>query len=138
MLRFYRQQHYSARFIGYDKCYVIWHQQEIVASVIISNIHPDNPHALLHALVTNKAFYHQGLASKLIKHALEQTPSMICFANTSLSPFYLKNQFTIANQRQQTEVLNPYLLPRFNSYQKKQPHLQLFISNNTINNISGE
>ena len=36
ILRFYKDNHYSARFIGYDSCYLIKENDNIIASVIIS------------------------------------------------------------------------------------------------------
>ena len=83
---FYKQQHYSAGFIGYDRTYLIKQQQQIIASVILSRITVDNPHELLHALVVDKVFQHQGLASRLLRYVKQNHATFSCFANAKLAP----------------------------------------------------
>lgn len=47
ILRFYKENNYSARFIGFDSCYLIKAQDKIIASVIISkgNVQQESPPA---------------------------------------------------------------------------------------------
>lgn len=127
ILRFYKAQQYSARFLGLDHCYIIKNNEKIIASVIVSYIDKSNPMGFLHALVVDKTFQHQGLASQLIKYTEKQHPTMVCFANESLTPLYLKSLFTKLPQAQYRKTLAEHLFVRFNRYQIKQPQLKVFI-----------
>lgn len=128
ILRFYKEQNYSASFIGFDKVYYIKKNQKIIASMIISKISNEHHHEFLHALVVDKHFQLQGVASKLLKFALAQHKPLICFANEALSHFYIKNSMLkLANDREPVEVPE-HLLLRLKSYRKKQSQLKVFIS----------
>ena len=132
ILRFYRQQHYSARFIGLDTCYLIYQEDQpecIIASVIISQIDLANNQPLLHALVINKAWQQQGLASLLMKHVTAQHENLICFADGKLSSLYTGAGFDIVEPQELTRYLNEQLMPRYLSYQSKQPNLKVLLTN---------
>ncbi len=145
--RFYRSCHYSARFIGFDTSYFITIEGddkekdksevevevegEIIAAVIISNITIDNPTPLLHALVVKNTWQHQGIASYLLGHVIEEMEEnnkqgdkqkIVCFANEKLSHFYLKNGFS----QLVPQLLNSHLHQRYLGYQAKQKLLKVF------------
>lgn len=121
--RFYRQQHYSARFIGLDSCYLIKLDNKIIASVIHSQLFSTNEQNLLHALVVDKDHRQQKLASQLISYSCSQHPLTVCFADISLSTLYLGVGFKIAP----LNVLSANLAPRYLRYQQTSPGLTIFI-----------
>lgn len=129
--RFYKTQHYSAAFIGYDKCYYFQNNnEEIIAAVIVSYVCLDNKQALLHALVVDKAHRNKSLALKLIAHCLQQHPNIVCFARAELSKLYLTANMTlITANKPLAEYVSPTLISRYNSYQDKTKDLLVFISN---------
>jgi hypothetical protein len=116
LMRFYKQQSYSASLLGYDITYVIKYTSEIIGAVIISGLEENNPQLFLHALVIKKEFRQKKLASKLVQHALFQHANqpMICFADKSLTNFYKINNFSQATAHQ---LLTP-LLTRYLSYRR--------------------
>ncbi|GHE98014.1 GNAT family N-acetyltransferase [Thalassotalea profundi] len=122
ILNFYKQQHYSARFLGLDHTYFIKEGELIIACVIVSYITKNNPQGFLHALVVDKKYMGRKLASKLIHHCIRQHPILICFAGQSLTPLYLKNKFTKGN----INTLSNELLLRFNVYFNKDKQLVIF------------
>ncbi len=126
ILRFYKAQHYSARFIGLDSCYVIKKDQHIIASVIISKIQPSNKQNLLHALVVAQAYRGQGLASHLLQYITQQSANLVCFAKAELAPLYSKHGFTALAANQANSVLSSELFKRYQKYQTKQPTLTIF------------
>jgi GNAT superfamily N-acetyltransferase len=128
ILRFYKYQHYSASFIGYDHCYFIRHNQTIIAAMIVSKIALQHRHYFLHALVVDKQFQHQGLATQLLQHAIIQHQPLICFADESLSAFYTQNHMLKLTDIQKTENLPEHLLLRYKVYQNKQSQLKVFKS----------
>ena len=75
LMRFYKQQSYSAKLLGYDNAYLMKYSGEIIGAVIISGLEENNPQLFLHALVIKKEFRQKRLASELIKHALFQHAS---------------------------------------------------------------
>jgi len=127
ILRFYKSQRYPARFIGLDHCYTIKEKHSIIASVIVSFLSDENKQPFLHALVTNKQYHHQGIASQLLHHIQTQHPKVVCFADKSLRLFYLKNNMIEIEQDSVKQCLTEPLFLRFQSYQKKQQQLKLFI-----------
>lgn len=109
--RFYKQQRYSARFLGDDVTYLVRDNQDIIASVIISF---KDSHPFLHALVVAECWQHQGLATKLLIECQKHCPRLICFCAPELSPFYTKNGFAVVSLIDLPEELQL----RFNAYRK--------------------
>jgi GNAT superfamily N-acetyltransferase len=101
LMRFYKQQHYSAGLLGFDKIYVIKHEAVIIGAVIISALEKDNMQLFLHGLVVDEKFQHQGLASKLLEYArgIHSSQSIVCFAGNELSEFYQKNDFVLSDEK---------------------------------------
>jgi GNAT superfamily N-acetyltransferase len=128
LLRFYKAQHYSASFIGYDQCYFIKINNTIMAAVMVSKIAEHHQHYFLHALVVDNKFQHQGIASLLLKHVNERHQPLLCFANAPLEAFYTKNDFVKLLPSAYETMLPQHLFLRFNGYKKKQSQLQVFIS----------
>ncbi len=125
--RFYKAQHYPASFIGLDNCYLIKEDNNIVASVIISEIKGNNKQYFLHALVVNKAQQSQGLASQLIQHTKHLHQPLVCFAEKTLADFYFKQGMKAIEESPLNTCLNEQLLLRFNRYKQKQTSLTAFI-----------
>ena len=121
LMRFYKQQSYSARLLGYDNAYLMKNSGEIIGAVIISGLEESNPQLFLHALVIKKEFRQKRLASELIKHALFQHASqqIVCFADESLTHFYQINCFSQITEHQ---LLQP-LLRRYLSYRRSLPSM---------------
>ncbi|MDG1752288.1 MAG: GNAT family N-acetyltransferase [Thalassotalea sp.] len=130
ILRFYKAQHYSASFIGYDHCYFLRDKQTIIAAMIVSKIALQHHHYFLHALVVDKQYQQQGIATKLLQLALQKHQPLICFANESLSAFYTKSNMVKLTNSQMTKSLPEHLLLRFEVYRNKQPQLKVFKSVN--------
>jgi len=126
ILRFYKAQHYSARFLGFDRCYFIKINDDIIASVMVSYIIENSEISLLHALVVNQTWQHQGLASQLISHVTKIHPSIVCFADEKLTNLYIKNQMVSIEENQFKHSLPEHLFVRFKSYQQKLPQLKVF------------
>lgn len=143
--RFYKQEHYSAGFKGFDIAYGVFDKEQLISAVIISQLTPDNTQALLHGLVTKKIKQNQGHASKLLNYCLvsyqkvgladitdnlsnisnisNTMESIVCFIEPKLRAFYLQHQFT----EQPITALNDTLKPRFNAYQKYQADLLIMV-----------
>ena len=130
ILRFYKSQNYSASFLGYDQCYFICDKQIIIAAMIVSKIAAKHQHYFLHALVVDNQYQRQGLASQLLRHALQITQPLICFANESLSSFYMQNNMLKLTHDQIVKKLPEHLFLRFERYRKKQLQLKVFMSLN--------
>jgi len=149
ILRFYRDNHYSARFIGFDNCYFIKVDDKIVASVIISqgnrsqqietaseltstdtsqDLSQNEPQYLLHALLVAPDYQKLGYAQHLLKYALTHHQPLICFADASLISLYLKNGFTLITDDLLNKLLSPALYNRFQLYSKNKPELKAFIN----------
>jgi len=116
LMRFYKQQSYSASLLGFDDIYLMKYSSEIIGAVVISGLEESNPQLFLHALVIKKEFRQKKLASQLVQHALFQHANqpMICFADKSLTNFYKINNFSQATDDQ---LLTP-LLTRYLSYRR--------------------
>jgi N-acetylglutamate synthase-like GNAT family acetyltransferase len=114
LMRFYKQQRYSAGLLGFDSTYIIKNSSEIIGAVIISALTENNPQLFLHALVIKQEFRQKKLASQLIQHALHQhdNQQVICFADESLTHFYQNNGFYQITEQQ---LLQP-LLMRYSRY----------------------
>ena len=127
LLRFYKAEHYSARLIGHDKWYFISEKDLIIAAVIVSEIGQAEIQYFLHGLVTSKAYQNRGLASKLIAHVQLLNPNIVCFADNSMSPFYLTKQFIKISQQAIKISLVEGLSLRFFCYMSSKPDLRVFI-----------
>jgi len=128
ILRFYKSQHYSARFIGLDYCYLVKKDEKIIASVMVSQITTDNSQYFLHALVVDKNHQKQGIATKLVNHVNQTHQPVVCFAQPELSRFYHQCKMPELAIHLLTSQLNEHLSLRFQQYQKKQSDLKVFIS----------
>ncbi|OUS33043.1 hypothetical protein A9Q98_00040 [Thalassotalea sp. 42_200_T64] len=122
--RFYKSNHYSARFIGDDVCYFIQNdntaEQELIACVIIS-YQQSTP--FLHALVVNKDYRSKGLATSLVSHCQQQFQQITCFVELPLTKWYLQQGFELTYKQQLATKLASRLL----AYQQKSPFLQSLI-----------
>ena len=123
---FYKEQCYSARFIGHDFGYLLHQDQTIIGSALISTITAASTQALLHGLVVAKDYQQRGLGSQLLDFALGQyqllgqcPKTLIAFCQPELLSLYQKHGFLETDSNK----LNHLLAPRFSSYQKKQPEL---------------
>ncbi|WP_371373274.1 GNAT family N-acetyltransferase [Thalassotalea aquiviva] len=118
--RFYKQQHYSASFMGYDRCfYIAKPNQDIIASVILSEIEHVN---FLHALVVDKAYQKQGFASQLIDQCANIGTPIFCFADNKLDRLYQSKGFHLGQESQLPDAL----AKRWHSYVKKSPNLLIY------------
>jgi len=124
--RFYKQQKYSASFLGFDHCYLIKSNGTIIASVIISFIESNNQQAFLHALVVDKKHQKRGIATKLINSIESNYSSIICFANSNMIDFYQKLDFQVTN----SELIKPIIEKRFIRYKQNSPNLLRLIKFN--------
>ena len=124
LMRFFKQQGYSASLLGYDNTYLMKYSGEIIGAVIISGLEKNNPQLFLHALVIKKEFRQKKLASQLLEYALCQhaTQQVICFADETLTHFYQLNNFSQLTQHQ---LLKP-LLRRYLGYKKTNNALLVF------------
>lgn len=108
--RFYRHQNYSAKFKGYDQVFfaiqsekqaIECQSENIIASVIISQLKQDHKQALLHGLVVDNVHRGKKLGTKLINYALKQcslpVEHIVCFAEPRLAPFYVNCGFAFAD-----------------------------------------
>lgn len=158
---FYKNERYSAKFKGFDLAYGAFSagvksdinddkngalcqvdttkkkEQNLLATVIISQLHQDNTQALLHGLVTAASARGKGIASRLLSFAIGDIKkressqstvgidSIVCFSDPKLANFYLGNQFTLVNADDQ-RILTPLIEARLLAYQKHQPNLSVF------------
>ncbi|NQZ82565.1 MAG: GNAT family N-acetyltransferase [Colwellia sp.] len=121
--QFYRLQHYSASYMGFDTVYFIKHNDIIIASVIISQLNKCNSQHILHALVVDKQYQNCGLATQLLNYHHIHAQQIICFAVKELSMLYINANYYLASSKQ----LNETNLLRYQQYQKSKPNLQVFI-----------
>lgn len=135
ILRFYKSEHYSARFIGHDQSYFIKEHDTIIANVIFSGGIEAKNSVLLHGLIVAQTYRSQGIASLLLKESIIQTlanshiDTIICFAEISLKRFYLARQFTEFDITHSDKFALHSFLTRFLSYKKKQHNLCCFTFN---------
>ncbi len=120
--RFYKQQNYSARFLGFDSCYLIRSNNRIIATVIVSQLSECHKQSLIHALVVDKNQLHQGFATLLLTYAAKHHKNLICFADNSLSMLYNKAGFIEINYNVLSEQLNI----RYQQYRLTKPNLLIF------------
>ena len=124
LMRFYKQQSYSAGLLGLDQVYLVKNPQGIIGAVIISALEKDNPQLFLHGLVIKQEYRQQKIATQLIQHALSLHvhQKIICFADKELCHFYQNNGFNITTEN---ELLDP-LLFRYLRYKKTNNGLLVF------------
>lgn len=153
VLRFYKENHYPARFIGFDHCYLIKVDDNIIASVIISqgnkpqqvtpsterdsnnsylNLPPNKTPCLLHALLVAPNYRRLGYAEHLLSHAIVNHQPLICFAQESLRKLYLNNGFTHIEDNLLSQCLPPDFYSRFQQYSKKSPELKAFVHQSLV------
>lgn len=118
--RFYKDNHYSASFMGNDQCFMIKNNKaQIIACVIVSTI-SDTP--FLHALVVSQNMRGSGLATQLLAHCQLISVHIYCFADLSLNRLYISSQFKSIDQGQ----LPASLHSRFQRYKQKNNTLSAF------------
>jgi len=119
---FFKQQKFSAGFIGLDHCYYVKSAGDIVAAVIISQIKPNLNQLLLHGLVVDKKFRLKGVASRILTFLKQKYKLLICFADKDLVSFYQDNDFHLIC----ISELNDELSGRYKQYQLKNNQLLIF------------
>ncbi len=147
ILKFYKRHGYSAKFMGFDTCYFIEANNEIIASVILSNLveaeakvkakakaeaiqsAPENENSslahaplFLHALFVVQDYRKRGLGRQLMAHAIECHHHIICFAEQTLTPFYQALRF----QSVECGALPAIFNDRYRLYADQQPSLVSF------------
>ncbi|WP_448564019.1 GNAT family N-acetyltransferase [Thalassotalea ganghwensis] len=123
LMRFYKQQHYSANLMGLDSVYLIKVHQVIIAAVIVSYLHKDNQIGFLHGLVVDNNYHRQGLAQQLLRKCTDSHHQLVCFVKPELAHFYQQNEFKLG----QLTDLSLDLAQRYSAYQNKWPELNIFI-----------
>jgi len=135
IMRFYKSQRYTASYIGHDQCYIVRHDNFIIASAIVSSGKAVGDIWLLHGLVINETLRGNNIASlilqKIVSRKNEQAHVMyeeiICFADISLQFFYQKNNFISFDTNNDLAKLPFELQQRFMSYRAKNKKLCCFI-----------
>ena len=143
--KFYKRHGYSAKFMGFDTCYFIEANNEIIASVILSNLveaeaklkakaeaiqsAPENENSslahaplFLHALFVVQDYRKLGLGRQLMAHAIERHHHIICFAEQTLTPFYQALRFQPVECGALPDIFND----RYRLYADQQPTLASF------------
>ena len=126
---FYKENSYSASFIGYDHAYILTLEDKIIGAVIISYQSENNRYALLHGLFIEPSFRNKGCANLLIKNVIREHKHIICFAERELECIYISNGFF----EEKSDKLPSYLIKRYESYVKKSTRLSIFINNDEDN-----
>jgi GNAT superfamily N-acetyltransferase len=153
ILRFYKENHYPARFIGFDHCYLIKVDDNIIASVISSqgnksqliqasaehdsnnsylNLPPNKTPYLLHALLVAPSYRRLGYAEHLLSHAIINHQPLICFAQEFLKKLYLNNGFIHIEDNLFSQCLPADFYSRFQQYSKNKPELRAFVHQNLV------
>ncbi|ASP47383.1 GNAT family N-acetyltransferase [Cognaticolwellia beringensis] len=135
LLRFYKTQRYSARFIGQDHCYIVKINNHIIASAMISGGQVSDNFWLLHALVTVKAEQGKSIASLILQtiindeHENENAryENIICFIDSELQQFYIKNNFSKYNTKDEIASLPVEFKQRLIRYREKQHNLHCYL-----------
>ncbi|TWX55687.1 GNAT family N-acetyltransferase [Colwellia hornerae] len=124
LMRFYKQQNYSAGLLGLDKVYLLKCSSEMIGAVIISTLAENNQQSFLHGLVIERAFRQKKLASQLLTFVVTQDKhqEIFCFADKTLSHFYQQNGFGQITQQQLPEPL----LIRYLRVKKTKKNLLVF------------
>lgn len=102
MNRFYRQALYPAKAGRNDKAFVVRHEGNIIAALVLVS-HP-NKRYLMRAMFISEAFRRQGLGTLLLRHiqpwlvALSsQGGCCYCFSLTHLQAFYEQGGFRLCS-----------------------------------------
>ncbi|WP_077342851.1 GNAT family N-acetyltransferase [Pseudocolwellia agarivorans] len=130
--RFYKDNNYSASFMGYDHTYIIRRDSIIIGSVIISYITNNSQYGLLHALLITELHRRKGYAQLLIKALQNEHSHIICFADKKLQRLYIDMGFK-KNVNSEFPIPN-YLLKKFNNYLRNKKDLKIFININSLTN----
>ncbi|WNC70761.1 GNAT family N-acetyltransferase [Thalassotalea psychrophila] len=126
--RFYKNNRYSASFMGEDQCFYISNNDaEIIACVIVSYT---TTTPFLHALVVKQDQQKIGLARQLVIKCQQQYNDITCFADSDLTEFYQKLGFALINVAE----LPVNLQPRFQAYNQNNLNLQCFQYRSGIRN----
>ncbi|GAA0819849.1 hypothetical protein GCM10009111_24450 [Colwellia asteriadis] len=120
ILRFYKSQQYSARFIGLDQAYLIKSENVIIACVIISQLTPTNEQYFLHGLVVAKSHQRQGIARLLLQHVQNSHQPLVCFTQPILAPLYLSENMIQVSEKSVELKLSPAVYTRYQTYLKTQ------------------
>ncbi len=128
--RFYKDNHSSFSFKGLDDTFLVFDENEITASAIVSQLSPSNTQLLLHGVLTKHSYRKQGLAQALL-HFIERhyhlgckndnSYTLHCFVLPALISFYQKRGFQVAHEN----TLNEELQPRFIAYKRLNPTLEV-------------
>jgi len=121
--QFYKRQHYSASFMGLDTVYFIKDKEIVIASVIISQFETHNSQHFLHALVVDKQYQNQGLASQLLNFSPLNEYQITCFAIQEMHKLYINAGY----QQICSKQLNELNFLRYQQYKKFKSNLQVFI-----------
>lgn len=124
ILRFYKNNHYPASFMGYDQVYTLLLKNKTIGYGIISYITTNNERGLLHSLLIVAEQRNKGYAKLLIKTMLDEHKNIICFADEKLKPFYVKLGFKEAIVLDIPE----FLMSKYKSYKTKNKNLNAFIT----------
>ena len=129
--QFYKQQHYSASFMGDDFCVLALSQEKIIAAALCSGIIVNAKQYFLHGVVVDEHYQHRGIASKLINQCWQHlinlaqqkqaNASLVCFAESDLLPLYQTNGFKVVC----TDTIDNHLKSRYLIYSKKHKQLKI-------------
>ncbi|MFT5814597.1 MAG: N-acetylglutamate synthase-like GNAT family acetyltransferase [Psychroserpens sp.] len=136
IIRFYKNQQYSASYIGKDQCYIVKVNNIIIACAIISGGKKNDGFWLLHGLVIDKVQRGKSIASLILQTIITDKDEftylryeqIICFADIGFQAFYQSNNFISYNTSENTAQLPTEFKQRFNRYREKQKNLHCFIS----------
>ncbi len=133
--RFYKNQNYSASYIGQDKCYIVKIDNTIIAVAIISLGQEHGNYWLLHGLVTEKQHRGNKVASAIIDTIISeknqnieaQYNKIVSFADTELHAFYRANGFISFNSNKAINDLPLEFKQRLARYRENRPNLHCFL-----------
>lgn len=135
IMRFYKNQRYSASYIGKDQCYIVKVNSIIIACAIISAGQENDDFWLLHGLVIDKVQRGKSIASLILQTITADKDEfthlryeqIICFADIGFQAFYQSNNFISYNINEDTAPLPTEFKQRLNRYREKQKNLHCFI-----------
>lgn len=118
--------------MGLDHVFITQVEQELVGAIIISQISKENNQYLLHGFVIKQCYRKMGVGAALHHYVLtslakdksnyKNLNSIICFADASLSSFYIK----LGYKSDTLENLDDTLLQRYKAYKKRKNQLTIF------------
>ncbi|XPF94584.1 GNAT family N-acetyltransferase [Colwellia sp. RE-S-Sl-9] len=124
--RFYKDNNYSASFMGYDHTYIIKMDNVIIGSVILSYITNSSQYGLLHALLITPLYREKGYAKLLIETLQWEHNHIICFADKKLYRLYKDIGF----KESESLEIPSHFIDRYNCYLKKNNDLKVFLKIN--------